>query len=333
MIEITKRLKPSLTALIVSGLLIFLCFSLVTCTEVQSGKKVTLRIDWVPEPTYYGIFYAKERGLFQKAGFDVTIQYGKGAPSLANEIGMGTTVVGTTSSDNILAQIAKGRKYALCAPLLKFNPFAILSLDESPIRELKDLEGKRLGVNVESVTYIQYRKALESTGIDPKLVQEVPVGWSGNQFLINRQVDASLGYITNHGVDLEWRNIGFHSILAGDLKPPMHSYGLVLAFAIPRDNGDNLTEKEMYLLADAVLKGYKLGAEDKVGTAQLMKNTEPSLEKEKTEAGIEMVAKLNFESKVTIDTIDKWKTEGISEKDRQVARSLYRFEELKSKYQ
>jgi len=45
------------------------------------------------------------------------------------------------------------------------------------------------------------------------------------------------------------------------------------------------------------------------------------------------VAKLNFESKVTIDTIDKWKTEGISEKDRQVARSLYRFEELKSKYQ
>jgi ABC-type nitrate/sulfonate/bicarbonate transport system substrate-binding protein len=310
---------------------IWLISSCSSKSKVTGHKHIVLKIDWTPEPTYYGIFYAKAKGLYRKAGFDVEITYGKGAPSLANEIGLGKVLVGTTSSDNILMQVAMGRKFSLCVPLLRFNPFAILSLKEKPILKLSDLKGKKLGVNVESVTYIQYLNALKKASIDSSSITEIPVGWGGTDFLIDHKVDAILGYITNHGVDLQSRGQDFLSILYSDLNPPLYSFGLVLAFA-KSNSKDSLTEYEMYKIAKATLSGYEQGIEDKTEAARIMKNVEPSLSEEKIIYGISRIEQLNLASHTDSSNIDIWKDGKITPQDRQIARSLYKYNDLAREY-
>ncbi|MCX6830074.1 MAG: ABC transporter substrate-binding protein [candidate division Zixibacteria bacterium] len=317
----------------------FLCYSvglclLVSCSGesiIKTRKHIILKIDWTPEPTYFGIFYAKEKGFYKEAGFDVEIIYGKGAPIVAGEISLGAVKVGTTTSDNILTQVAQGRKYSLCVPLLKFNPFAILSLANKPVRSLDDLKGKKIGVNVESITYTQYLTALRNANIDKSEISEVPVGWGGAEFLVAGKVDAILGYITNHGVDLQAKGKDYVSILYSNLNIPLYSYGLVLAFApIDSTSEDYLTECEMFHFAKATMEGYEKGAASKIDAAKVLAGIEPSLNEDRIIYGIDKITRLNAESKANLENIDLWKQD-ISERNRQLAKSYYRYDALAAK--
>jgi putative hydroxymethylpyrimidine transport system substrate-binding protein len=38
------------------------------------GQKVTLTLDWTPNPDHVGFYYARDTGLFVRAGLDVSVR-------------------------------------------------------------------------------------------------------------------------------------------------------------------------------------------------------------------------------------------------------------------
>lgn len=102
--------------------LVTLVFSIVGCGKesapASSGgsstpseaapKKVSLALNWVPEPEFGGFYTARETGLYRKQGLDVDIKPGGAGAPVAQRVATGDVEFGIVSADEILLLRPKG---------------------------------------------------------------------------------------------------------------------------------------------------------------------------------------------------------------------------------
>ncbi len=323
-----KDISKAPLAVLILAVVFLVTVSLLGCGSTNVPKrKLTIKIDWLPSAEYYGIFLAKDKGWFEDAGFDVTIESGQGAPMLAAELAAQSIKVGTTSSDQILKQIVAGYSFEKCVALNKFNPTAIISLAENPVLTFEKLQGTRLGVNISSVTYKQYNYIVSKIpNFNRNAVVEIPIGWGGPAFLIQGQVNAILHYVTNLGVDLELKEKEIRTIMFNDLPKPMkslHSFATVLCFAKQSPSSlDRLSAKDMNVISEVVLRGYLEGEKNQKSAIKALTKAEPTLKERKLENAIPKIINFNKTSKATPQNIDSWVE--ASAEDRERAIKLYR---------
>jgi len=278
-----------------------------TQEQPRALKKFSVTIDWVPSPEYYGFFYAKERDIYRNAGFDVDINYASGAPVVAAEIASRVIYAGTTTSDNVLRQYARGAKFSEVVPLLPFNPVVIASLAESPIENLEQLNGKTLGTNKQSSVYQQLLALIDKRKITGKF-NEYPIGYGGAVQLKNKEVDAILAYTTNVVVDVEIDGTEVKELRLDDKDLAIYTYGLVLVFG-PEERllKSGLTSEDMAAFSDATLEGYKKGAEDLAGAIASLKKVAPTLDEKKLRRAITKIGKeLDAAKEYPSDELDNW---------------------------
>jgi len=48
--------------------------AVIASAALAGGRAVTLMLDWSPNPDHVGFYYARDTGLFAKAGLDVSIR-------------------------------------------------------------------------------------------------------------------------------------------------------------------------------------------------------------------------------------------------------------------
>jgi ABC-type nitrate/sulfonate/bicarbonate transport system substrate-binding protein len=291
--------------------------------NAQPRKHFAVRIDWVPSPEYYGFFYAREKGIYAAAGLDVDISYGSGAPAVAKELAVGSIYAGTTTSDNLLREVAGGARCSSATPLLRFNPCVIASLAQSPITTLEGLRGKTIGTNQQSSVYQQFIYVCRKHNLDIKDIKEYPIGYGGAAQLKAHQVDAILAYTTNVVVDLEKEGIEAKEVFLSDNG--VVSYGLVLIIADEtRLQKESLTLDLARSFARATLAGYERGARDVQGSIAALKSAEPTLDDKKLELAIRKISVLNGKSQFKPVELDRWLEEPkIDETARAKAQALY----------
>lgn len=291
----------------------------------ESIKPFEVTIDWVPSPEYYGFFVAKQEGFYKKAGLDVTIKYGSGAPVVANQVAVGTIYAGTTTSDNVLRQVALGADFSQVVPLLKFNPTVLVSLKEKPIADLKQMNGKTIGLNKQSSVYQQMQFLIEkSPQLDWKTVKEYPIGWGGGQQLEVGEVDAILAYATNTALDLKIKKVQVEELFFRNAG--IHLYGLVLAFAGQKTVlGNGLDSSDLAKFVAATKEGYAFGEKNPSLAAKALRSTEPTLDSVKIMAAIQRIGELNQTMVSDFAQLDRWLMGGkISESALEKTKLLYR---------
>lgn len=298
--------------------LLCVCCLTISCVNKQKStslRDVEITIDWLPVAEYYGIYYAKESGIFKKYGYNVTIKTQNGAPIVANLVGTGTIPVGTTTSDDILRSCAKKHSYSAVRKLFNFNPASIISLKEKGINSIDDLRGKTLGVNVSGNPYLQLKSLIETRRditINMNSFKEYPIGYGGAEFLFNKNVDAFLGYTTNHALDVLLQDSTMTEVFLGDYGA--YSYGLVLAFADEKAlRKFELDKRDVQNFTAAVLEGYDAGYKDIKNSIMYLKEVEPTLDDKKLEAGILKIGILNRKVLYPHSEVDLWQEEISSE--------------------
>lgn len=292
---------------------LLVCLLITACGSKQtksSGlKKVEITIDWAPVAEYYGIYYAKENGIFKKYGYDVTIQIQNGAPVVANLVGTGAIPIGTTTSDDILRSYSKKHRYSAVRKLFNYNPSSIISLKANNINSINDLRGKTLGVNPSGNPYLQLKSLIENNR-DVKInmddFKENPsIGWGGAELLLNHTVDAILAYTTNQALDVKLQDSTMNEVFLGDYGA--YSYGLVLAFADePTLKKYGLTKEDVGNIYNAIIEGYEKGFVDINKSIQYLKEAEPTLKDEKVRIGITKIGNLNNNILYPHSKIDEW---------------------------
>ena len=200
-------------------------------TAAAGPQKVTLTLDWTPNPDHVGFYDAQSTGLFAKVGLDVTIRAPSDptAPLKLVAAGQGDLAV---SYEQELFFAAARKLPVLAVAAVVPQPLNSIIAIEPRIHSLTDLKGRTVGITGVPSDYAALDTALASVGLTRKDVHVVSVGYSLLPALLAHRVDAVIGVYRNvEGIQLQERG----------LKPTI----------IPLDHAGIPTYDELVLVANA----------------------------------------------------------------------------------
>src|SRR5690606_35287968 len=140
--------------------------------------------------------------------------------------------------------VAEGAPLVIVAALFQRNPFCVMSLPDSPITTLEDLEGKSIGV--QAVNEPVWNAFLAANDIDPGSINQVPAQFDP-QPLATGEVDGWFSFVTNEPNLLAVEGVETEIMMLADFNYPLVSQ----VYVVRRDTIQNEREKlKAMLVAD-----------------------------------------------------------------------------------
>lgn len=244
--------------------------SLPASSRAQSAKSlrpITLQSDWIFGGPNAGFLVAKEKNYYAEEGFDVTINQGKGSGNTAQIVASKAAQFGFADGFVVGNTVSKGAKLKMVAGIFRRNPAAVLVLEDSNIREPKDLADKTVGIATGSAQFQQFPAFLKGSNLDPAKVRVVNVDGAGaGPALINGQVAAIAGFAQGYIPAIEIR--GKKKVRAfwySDAGVTCVSNGLII-------HEDMLSEPDVIrAMVRASVKGFLYGRANPNEMAQIVK--------------------------------------------------------------
>jgi len=104
-----------------------------------SRQKVTLQLNWKPEPQFGGFYAAEVDGIYKKHGLDMTITAGGAGAPTVDMIGAGTVPFGIVSADEIVRARAMGNSVVALFAVYQTNPQGIMTRASRGFKGLADI--------------------------------------------------------------------------------------------------------------------------------------------------------------------------------------------------
>ncbi len=196
--------------------------TLIPATIAQGAEAVTLRLKWLNQAQFAGYYVAKEKGFYEKAGLDVSIQPGGPDFPAIQMVAGGSEQFGVTGADQILMARSKGVPVVAVAVIYRENPFVLFSLKKSGITKAAQFPGKNIGLKIGGSEELIYRAVLKSAGIDKGSLHEVPVKFDLSP-LLTGQVDVWPGYLINEVIAAEEKGFDTAVIRPADYGVAMYA--------------------------------------------------------------------------------------------------------------
>src|SRR5471030_2636402 len=132
------------------------------CASVaaHAADAVTVRLKWFNQAQFAGYYVAKEKGYYQEAGLEVSIQPGGPDFPAIQMVAGGNEQFGVTSADQILVARGKGVPVVAVAVLYRKSPFVLFSLKQSGIDKPEKFREKKIGVKLGGNEELIYRAML-----------------------------------------------------------------------------------------------------------------------------------------------------------------------------
>ncbi len=78
------------------------------CSIASAADKVTMALNWIPEPEFGGIYAAREQGIFEKNNLDVDIKSGGAGAPTWQRVATGQVEFGVSSADEVIIARSNG---------------------------------------------------------------------------------------------------------------------------------------------------------------------------------------------------------------------------------
>lgn len=161
----------------------------------QGRTVINLQLGWLTSGNQIGEVCAKQLGYYEQEGLELRIQ--AGGPNIDGVaiVASGRFEIGQVSSSPSLMLAASQDIPVRCfAAGAQEHPFSYISRAGRPVREPRDLIGKRVGT--QSTAVILLRALLAKHNIAENQVQVIPMGADMSP-LMTGQVDVVTGWLTN----------------------------------------------------------------------------------------------------------------------------------------
>jgi NitT/TauT family transport system substrate-binding protein len=161
----------------------------------QAKPVINLQLGWLLSGNQIGEVCAKAQGYYDQEGIDLKFQAGGPNIDGVAVVAAGRFEVGQVSSSPSLMLAASQDIPIKCfATGAQVHPYTFFSLKKNPVREPKDLVGKKVGIQATGV--ILLRALLAKNKIAEKDVTIVTIG-ADMAPLLTGQVDVVTGWLTN----------------------------------------------------------------------------------------------------------------------------------------
>lgn len=172
-----------------------------------SGQHVTLTLDWTPNPDHVGLYYARDTGLFSRAGLDVSVNAPSDPTAPLKLVAVGRTDLAVSYEPELFLAAAKKLPVKAVAAVVP-RPLNSFIAIEPQVHALRDLRGRSVGITGVPSDYATLDTALQSAGLTRKDVKVVDVGYNLLPALLAHRVDAVLGVYRNvEGIQLAQRGL------------------------------------------------------------------------------------------------------------------------------
>jgi len=199
MTRLTRTL--ALTALLACVLALGACAKSDEPTAPER-KRLTLVLDYLPNPDHVGIYMAKARGEFDKAGLDVEIVTPADPAAPLKMVTGGRADVAISYEPEILLARDQGAQVISVAALAQVPLTAVMAVKGRSV-DPATFEGKRIGTAGIPYQDAYLDEILDTAGVDPATVKRVDVGFNLSPAMLSGRVDATLGAFWNvEGVQL-----------------------------------------------------------------------------------------------------------------------------------
>ena len=121
----------------------------------QGLAKASLRLKWLPQAQFAGLYLAKTRGFYEAEGIDLTIN--PGGPNLLTEnlVASGADTFGLSGgTDSVFAARDKGLPIVCIGVSHQRTPFVFVSRADGPVRTLADFRGKTVTTWFTGANYV-----------------------------------------------------------------------------------------------------------------------------------------------------------------------------------
>lgn len=169
------------------------------------GGTVGVKLGWIANVEYSGIFVADANGDYRKQGITVNVVPGGPNSTVVPLVTTNKVLVGIESiPENVATAVNNGQKLKIVGADLQKSPECWVSLADNPVKTPKDIEGKKLGITLagKNTALVFMRR----NGVDTDKVTLVPIQYDPAP-LAAHEVDAIWGYASNQPVALELRGL------------------------------------------------------------------------------------------------------------------------------
>ncbi len=176
-----------------AGLAAGIASAVVRPARAQSTP-IRFVLDWKLQGVHSWYYLAEDKGYFAAEKLEVAIDQGDGSAATVSKIIGGAYQAGFGDINAIIQNAAArpGQAPVMVSMLYNRAPFALMTRTASPIRTLKDLEGKTLGSPAGGAAMKMFPVLAELAGVDDTKVKWLNMAPNlQEQLLLQGQVDAS----------------------------------------------------------------------------------------------------------------------------------------------
>jgi NitT/TauT family transport system substrate-binding protein len=168
----------------------------LTTGEGHDGlTRLDMQLGWLAGGNQLGEIVAKRLGYFDAEGIDLVVHPGGPHIDGVGIVASGRYRLGqVASSPSLMLAVSQSIPIRCFGVSVQEHPYSYFSLPSNPVREPKDMIGKKVGTN--STGRILLSALLAKHGIDPDSLEVVVVGSSMTP-LLTGQVDVITGWTTN----------------------------------------------------------------------------------------------------------------------------------------
>lgn len=263
-----------------------LAHSAVAQEDNRPLKPIVMQLKWKHQFQFAGFYAAVEKGYYADAGFDVTLKAATPDINPIEEVLSGRADYSVANAELVLYRML-GKPVTALATIIQHDPLMLISRRDSGILSPQDLIGKRVmypqgayGANTQGI--------LLKEGVSSDQIIQVPLSFNIND-LIEGNVDAMVGYITDQPYQLERRNILYNVIDPRSYGIDFYGDTLFTTEARASKEFDEVTR-----FREATLMGWRYAVDHSDEIIKIIKD------KYQSEKSIE---ELQFEARKTIEFI------------------------------
>ncbi|NEO26177.1 MAG: ABC transporter substrate-binding protein, partial [Kamptonema sp. SIO4C4] len=176
-----------------------LLVSPVASKPATSRLSFTFQLDWKFNAQFAGVLLADYRGYYRDQGLQVTVKPWESGLDLFATVAQDQFTIACCEQDQLLNAQAAGYPVTAIAAMLQSSPLGLMSLPDTPLNSLQDLQGKTIGVHSNGTKI--FNLITDIHGVNPETVKVVEISYENKlQRLLSGELDAVQCYIIDEPI-------------------------------------------------------------------------------------------------------------------------------------